>query len=309
LYPGWPLWTLVSFIITAIGLHIFITRGGIGITVDDPNKPTPRRVLTGGGLVGVMVLIITYCLQMTVLFLILASVLTISLAISLYDDLRGIKKWNKVPLMLLPAIPLSVAGFISPLWNPQVLWINLGWLYWVLVVPVAVAGFSNGGNIIAGYDGMEVGIYLTISFLYLVIGILSGNLLVISLSGPLVGMLAAMIIYNWYPSKVLLGNVGSFPIGAILGLIPLIGHFEYVLPIIFLPHIIEFLLQIKYRNLKYSVFGRVDDRGIIHDIYGNKSVIHWIMNLGEMTEKRISMVAILLEIILCIFALFIFFIL
>ncbi len=274
--------------------------------MDDFNKPKPRKVLKGGGLVGIIVLIIVYCIQMDILLFIISLVLGISLIISLYDDLRGIKKWNKVPIMFLPSLPLAIYGLLYSPWETKVLWIDFGWLYWVIVVPVVVMGFSNGGNIIAGYDGMEVGIYLTISILYMIIGLLSEQGVVIALTAPLIGMLIAMLIYNWYPSKLLLGNVGSFPIGAMLGIIPLIGHFEYVLPVIFLPHIIEFLLQVKYRNLKYSVFGRVDERGIIHDIYGNKSVIHWVMNLGEMTEIRITLFMIFIEVILCAIAFILF---
>ncbi|NPA74676.1 MAG: hypothetical protein GXO25_01170 [Euryarchaeota archaeon] len=238
------------------------------------------------------------------ILLAVGAMLLVALFIGLYDDFKGIRKWEKVPIFAVAAVPIILINYLiseSELWTPIVFGIHFSSIfYWFIVIPVIVAGFANGGNVIAGYDGMETGIYSMISALYFVIGLVINSQIIIYMAGVLLFSLLSMLLFNWYPSKILLGNVGSFSIGAVLGIIPLIGHFEIVLPIVFLPHVIEVLLQIKYtRKYKYDVFGNVDENGIIHNKYGLKSIIHWIISWGNMTEKKITLAMLGIEALLC----------
>ncbi len=307
------LYFLTSFILTAIILFILWKIGGIGKYVDDHNKPSPRKVAVGGGVAVILVTASLYIMLGMIVksdFYIsysVAGMVIIAFFIGLYDDLKSIRKWKKVPILGIAALPIVVTYFIAgvDLWQPTILGINFSIWYWIFIIPIVVAGFANGGNVIAGYDGMETGIYTLISLLYLMIGYIINSQITIILSGVLLFSLIAMLIYNWSPSKLLLGNVGSFAISATLGIIPLIGHFEIVLPIVFGPHIIEVLLQIKYtRKIKYDVFGDVDEKGIIHNKYGIKSIIHWIISWGNMTEKKVTMAMLGIEALLCVIAFF-----
>ncbi len=308
------LYFLTSFILTAIILFILWKIGGIGKYVEDHNKPTPRKVAVGGGVAVILVTTSLYIMFGMIVksdFYItysVAGMIILAFFIGLYDDLKSIRKWKKVPILGIAALPIVVTNFIAEadLWQPTILGINFSIWYWLFIIPIVVAGFANGGNVIAGYDGMETGIYTLISLLYLIIGYLLNSQITIILSGVLLFSLIAMLIYNWSPSKMLLGNVGSFAISATLGIIPLIEHFEIVLPIVFAPHIIEVLLQIKYtRKIKYDVFGDVDEKGIIHNKYGIKSIIHWIISWGNMTEKKVTMAMLSIEALLCAVAFFV----
>ena len=314
------LYFLTSFILTAIILFILWKIGGIGKYVSDHNKPTPtpRKVAFGGGvaiiLVTVSVYIIFEMVNRSDLYLTYSVVgmIIIAFFIGLYDDLKIIRKWKKVPILAIAALPIIITYFIAgvDLWPPTILGINFSIWYWILIVPIVVAGFANGGNVIAGYDGMETGIYTMIALLYFIIGYIINSQIIIMLSGILFFSLFAMLIYNWYPSKLILGNVGSFAISATIGIIPLIGHFEIVLPIVFAPHIIEVGLQMKYtRKLRYDVFGEVDKKGIIHNKYGIKSIIHWIISWGNMTEKKVTMAMLGIEALLCTVAFFVWYLL
>lgn len=300
-----------TFVLTYLFIYLFIKKEGLGLYGEDHNKPIKRGILTSAGIVVITVLIIT--------FLILSEIFPaykltyISLAIStfvagilgLIDDKKDIKIWKKVPLMLIPSLPIVAIALVHPPWNhTEILWINFGMLYWIAVVPIVYMGFSNGANIIAGYDGLEGGIYLLISGIFALIGFLQNNTLVLFLSLALFSSIFAFEIYNLPPSKVLLGNVGSFPIGGLLGLIPLMGHFEFVLPIVFLPHLVEFSFKIKYKG-HTSVFGIVDKNGIIHNKDGIKSVLHWIISWGNMTEKKITLAMLGIEGLLCVIAFFV----
>ena len=302
---------LLSFILTAIFVFALWKKGGVGKWVIDHNKPIPRKVPVGGGLsviAVISILYITFGFSYGVSIFGIVGMLLVALIIGLYDDLKGIRKWKKVPILLIAAIPILISYFYAGtnLWAPTILGINFSLFYWIFIIPIVIAGFANGGNVIAGYDGMETGVYTLMALLYLFIGFVEKNEFIIFLSEILFFSLLAMLIFNWYPSKILLGNVGSFALGAILGLIPLIGHFEIVLPIIFLPHLIEVYLQLKYtRKYSYDVFGEVDEKGVIHNKYGDiKSIIHWLISWGNMTEKKITLAMLGIESILCIVAFF-----
>ena len=305
------LFALSAFIISLVGIYIFIRHKGIGIWREDINKPHKRKVITGGGIPVLFALISTYIfaaiLMPSYAFSILGVVIAtlIGLSIGLLDEVKDIKIWKKVPLMLIPPLPMAIMALIQPLWgHTTILWIDFGILYWLLVVPIAYMGFSNGANIIAGYDGLEGGIYIIILIVYVLIGIILGNDLVLMISIPLLFAILAFEIFNLPPSKVLLGNVGSFPIGGLLGIIPLIGHFEIILPIVFLPHLIEFGFKIKYKG-HTSVFGIVDKNGILRNKDSIKSIIHWIISWGNMTEKKVTMAMLGIESLLCAIAFFV----
>ncbi len=305
------LYFLTVFFISVIFLYLFWRVGGIGKYVMDHNKPRPRSVPVGGGLIVVLTVAFFYLLYGILsiydykIMVSIAGMMIVAFLIGFYDDLRGIRKWKKVPILSVASIPILAAYFIaqSNLWGPTIIGINFSIFYWIVIIPIVVAGFANGGNVIAGYDGMETGVYVLISGLYLVIGLITDSHIISLLSGTLFFSLLAMLIFNWYPSKLLLGNVGSYPISATLGIIPLIGHFEIVLPIVFLPHLIEVALQLKYtRKYKYDVFGDVDENGIIHNKYGIKSILHWIISWGNMTEKRVTLAMLGIEATLCVIA-------
>lgn len=292
----------IVFFVTIFFEYIFWKSGGVGIWLDDQNKGVPRKVISGGGIIVVSVVFIYYIYMNTLISIALALSLIIALSIGVYDDFRFIRKWKKVPILLLASVPI-VAFYLlyGNLWEPKIIWWNFGILYWIAIVPVVIAGFANGGNVIGGYDGMEVGIYTLISLLYVFIGISKGDAFVVQLSLIPLTALLAMLAFNWAPSKIILGNSGSFAISALLGIIPLIGHFAIVLPIIYAPHLVEVFLQIKYtRKHKYTVFGDVGGDGVIHNKYGKiMSILHWIISWGNMNEKKITLAMLGIEGLLC----------
>jgi UDP-N-acetylglucosamine--dolichyl-phosphate N-acetylglucosaminephosphotransferase len=301
------LWLYIFlFVYVLIFEHVFWKCGGIGIEVEDNNKPVHRKVLSGGSIGLISGLIIAYIFLGDFLSIAIALTTFVAFLIGLYDDFKSIKIWFKVPLMLIPPIILVVASLIQPLWgHTTVFGIDFKSIYWILVVPIAYMGFSNGANIIAGYDGMEGGIYILILSLYIFISWVTGNMYVFTISLLLLLAIFAFEVYNIPPSKLILGNGGSFPIGGLLGVIPLIGGFEIVLPIVFAPHLIEFFFKIKYKG-HTSVFGIVNEKGIIQNKDEKiKSVIHWIISWGNMNEKKITIVMLSIEALMCIIALFV----
>jgi UDP-N-acetylglucosamine--dolichyl-phosphate N-acetylglucosaminephosphotransferase len=68
--------------------------------------------------------------------------------------------------------------------------------------------------------------------------------------------------------------------------------------IIMIPFFIEFLLKLKSR-FKASCLGKLRNDGRLDPPYGKKiySWTHIIMNLGKLTEKQVTLVLILIQLI------------
>lgn len=57
------------------------------------------------------------------------------------------------------------------------------------------------------------------------------------------GAMAAGMIFNWYPAKVFIGDVGTLSIGAVLAASVCIGNFETAGVLIIIPYFIDFTLK------------------------------------------------------------------
>lgn len=107
-------------------------------------------------------------------------------------------------------------------------------LFWFVVVATA-----NAVNISDGLDGLAGGL-LTSSFMaYAIIAAVQHKF---ALAGFCVTVIGALLSYTWfniYPARFLMGDVGSFALGAALGIIALQTNTVYILPIIGAVYVME----------------------------------------------------------------------
>lgn len=107
-------------------------------------------------------------------------------------------------------------------------------LFWLVVVATA-----NAVNISDGLDGLAGGL-LTSSFMaYAIIAAVQHKF---ALAGFCVTVIGALLSYTWfniYPARFLMGDVGSFALGASLGIIALQTNTVYILPIIGAVYVME----------------------------------------------------------------------
>jgi Fuc2NAc and GlcNAc transferase len=127
--------------------------------------------------------------------------------ISLIDDISGLSIWVRFGIQF-PTAALFLA--ISPLRFPPLIWI---------IVLITVVAIINLINFMDGLDGMVGGasVFLllaaTLSFpLYKAVYINHPHYLYFY---GLIGAILGFLIWNWYPSKVFMGDVGSTFLGAI----------------------------------------------------------------------------------------------
>ncbi|MCG3674650.1 glycosyltransferase family 4 protein [Aliarcobacter butzleri] len=80
----------------------------------------------------------------------------------------------------------------------------------------AVVGFINAMNLIDGLDGLSsgIGIVILVSFAY--IGFKYSDNFLFYISMTLIFSLFGFLVFNWYPSKIFMGDTGSLSLGFVI---------------------------------------------------------------------------------------------
>lgn len=146
--------------------------------------------------------------------------------------------------------------------------INLGFLYGFLIFFYLV-GYSNAVNITDGLDGLAAGLGC-ICFLTLGIIAIKQNYLISLFCFLQVGTLLGFLIFNFYPAKIFMGDLGSLSIGATLAIVSIILKRELLFLIISLIFIIEILSSfIQIISIKYF-HKRIFKKSPLHHHYEEK---------------------------------------
>ena len=233
---------------------------------------------TMGGLMIVVVLDLTVLLWAqwnTLIQLTLLSVLVLA-ALGFYDDYAkitrqsgkgaaaNVKLWAQFGLAAFLAVYLwklpatselhlseSKTAFVSNLISVMIVPfykypIEAGVIVGLLVTVLAVVGSSNAVNLTDGLDGLAIGCTLIVSFVFLVLTYLAGNVKTsaylqipyVSGAGELTVFCAAMmgaglgfLWFNCHPAQVFMGDTGSLALGGALGIIAVLVHQPFVLVI------------------------------------------------------------------------------
>jgi UDP-N-acetylmuramyl pentapeptide phosphotransferase/UDP-N-acetylglucosamine-1-phosphate transferase len=135
-------------------------------------------------------------------------------AVSWLDDLRGVP-----PIMRLLAQAAAVAVGLAVLPVGGVLRDRLGPVPAIAVAGLAWLWFVNLFNFMDGIDGLAGGEALAIGVgLALYAGIGAGlDPGLAALAAAVAGAAAGFLVWNWPPARIFLGDVGSAPLGYLLG--------------------------------------------------------------------------------------------
>lgn len=214
----------------------------------------------------------------------------------------GIPRWLYFLVPLPAAVPLmAVNAGISKLTIPFIGRIELGLLYPLMLVPLAVLCCSNATNFLAGFNGLEAGMGFV---LHLAIGVYAYtqgqyNAAVIALSFAFA--LLAFLRYNWYPAKVFPGDL-NYTIGAVYASVTVIGNMEKFAIICFIPYIIEAFLKAMSR-FKAESYGVLRPDGTVKPRSEKiRGLTHLVMRLGDFSEWQVSSILIGFEAVICVLA-------
>ena len=125
-------------------------------------------------------------------------------------------------------------------------------ILFVILAIILVASTTNSVNLNDGMDGLAAGIALPI-FLTLTLMMLKTNNFSLSLlSISCAGSLAAFLLFNRYPAKIFMGDVGSLFLGGMLaGLVLSSGLTIWFIPLalIYILESLSVIIQVSYFKL------------------------------------------------------------
>jgi len=222
-----------------------------GIVGKDIHKPDKPEVPEMGGIVFLLVL----PLSLTVLLNeTLAKALLVFLlfgVVGIIDDTTQLKQSHKVLLSLLVSSTIISMSLDTDL-NILLASFELGLLYYLFAV-LFVTGSANLVNLLAGFNGLEVGTSAIVLFF---LGLItSGDAQILAFTGSAIAL--GFLWWNRYPAKIFPGDTGTLSLGALIGLIGILGKVEIFAAFLLLPHFVDFLLKSKIR-FKGRPLGRTE---------------------------------------------------
>ncbi len=320
---------LASFLPTYFAMPFFIRRmHARGLTGKDMNKNSKIEVAELGGMVvwlGFSSSIILAIFLSNYLFLLpldmtllLAGYATISMVffLGVIDDLvgwrKGIRQWQHALFPLFAALPLMAIKITNP---PMVLPIigllpneflipylgvvSFGLIYSLFIVPIGITGASNATNMLAGLNGLEAGLGLTIlSFLFAIV-FLQQVPTAAAISIAMMGSLLAFLVFNKCPAKVFGGDSLTLSIGATIATIAILANIEKLAVLMMLLYFIELYMKQKHK-FQLSSFGLPQKDNTLKPPEIKSSFTHLIMSLGKYTESQITKIIISLQFIICL---------
>jgi phospho-N-acetylmuramoyl-pentapeptide-transferase len=229
-----------------------------------PAHMTKTGTPTMGGLLLLFAIVTATLLwaNLTNFFVWIVLLVTISYgAIGFLDDyLMQVKKETgglpgRIKIVMQVVIGLLVAGLlyaradfdthVSVPFLKQVA-PDLGWAYILFAVAVIV-GTSNAVNLTDGLDGLAIGPVTVAAATYVVLSYVTGHMKIADylqiqyvagsgelavFCGALVGAGMGFLWYNAYPAQIFMGDVGSLPLGGVLGTVAVITKHEVLLALV-----------------------------------------------------------------------------
>ena len=295
---------IVSFAVSFVGFPIIIPRlKRAGIVGKNMNSESKEEIPEMGGLMiaaGFGAGIVTSIFLRTFFDLFLSVSLTSILAalstilivviIGVFDDLISISQRVKAFLPVFAALPLmAIKEGYSLIRIPFIGIVNFGIFYPLVLVPLGITGAANAVNMLAGFNGLEVGMGVVAVGSLAIIAYLIGETTALIILIAALGALVAALYYNWYPAKILVGDVGTLSIGAVIASAVIIGNYETAGIIIIIPFVVDFLIKVKNR-FPYS-FGVYREGKLYCPDGGAVGLAQLIMKVcGGISERNLVLV-------------------
>jgi UDP-N-acetylglucosamine--dolichyl-phosphate N-acetylglucosaminephosphotransferase len=260
----------------------------------------PKRVVASGGvgfLIGFIVGVFFYIGLRTWIYTVdrvVASILALLCAVllagivGLIDDYLGWKKgglsWKiRVLLGFVASIPLVVinAG-VRTVSVPFFGAVDFGLFYPLVLIPLGVAYVTTSFNFLAGLSGLEAGQGVLIVGFFSFVAYYTGSLWLAVVGLCMVVSLLTFLIFNWHPAKTFPGDVGTYSVGALIAAMAILGNFEKIGFIVFIPYVIETVLKVGRGKLNKHSFGEPQKNGNLKlkydKIYGMTHVAIWFLS-------------------------------
>jgi len=302
---------LISLIASFVSLKYLMKRfRRKGIVVNDYYKKAKTELINMGGLgitfgiISGLVLSQIFSLDSIGNLLIFYFIVLTYGIFTLLDDLVDIGHRIKIIVPIFLSLPIAL------LINDTTIYLGffelaLGEIYLYIIAPLYIMVVANLVNMHSGFNGMQSGmstiILATIAIKsYFVYGL--ANLPFVL---PILGAILAFMYFNFYPSKIIEGNIGSFVVGSAIGGLLILNNFELFGIIILIPHIVNFLLYFNLRIIlrkPFKKFGKVRSDGTIEAPY-RSCLKWWVPYYFKADELKCSVSMYILTTVFCVIGL------
>lgn len=189
---------------------------------------------------------------------------------------RGLSVRAKFLLQILIAALAGAAIYVYPEFNTRItvpffktVTPDLGAGY-ILFAVLIIVGASNAVNLTDGLDGLAIGPVIITAATYMLFAYVTGHIKIAHylqihyvagvgeitiLCGAMAGAGLGFLWYNTHPAEIFMGDVGSLPLGALLGIIAVITKHEFLLVLvggIFVMEALSVILQVGYFKLTHG---------------------------------------------------------
>ncbi|MBB54100.1 MAG: hypothetical protein CMF67_06970 [Magnetovibrio sp.] len=301
----WPITLilpLVAFFVSMIGTRLLIGYLMAQQVLDHPNArssheaPTPRGagIAVVGALFAVWIVIGVIEGPLGVPVVTISAIGMILAGVSLLDDLQGLGPAVRLTVHTIAvAIALVLVPLPGPIFGglfPPLVDLIMAGVLWVWFINLF--NFMDGIDGIVGVETLAISIGLFVIARKLGLGEMS-MLLSLSVGAVALGFLR----WNWHPAKIFLGDVGSIPLGFVLGwmLLVLAANGAWgpalILPLYFFADATLTLLRriLKAERLweahREHFYQRAVDTGLRHD------QVAWIVGVANLFLIMLSIVA------------------
>jgi UDP-N-acetylglucosamine--dolichyl-phosphate N-acetylglucosaminephosphotransferase len=215
---------------------------------------------------------------------------------------RGIPSWFYFSLPLPAALPLmAVNAGVTSMVLPLVGRVQLGLIYPLILIPLAVLCCSNATNFFAGFNGLEAGMGFVLHFTLGVFALFTNHVAAAVIALAFAMALLSFLRYNWYPAKVFPGDL-NYTIGAVAACVTVLGNMEKFAILCFTPWIIESILK-ALSKFQAENYGILQQDGTLKPREEKiRSLTHLVMKSGKFTEVQVTSILIALEVAVCVVA-------
>merc|ERR1712212_299675 len=200
----------------------------------------------------------------------LAALLSIvfMLFLGFVDDVLDLRWRFKLILPTMASFPLLIVYYVScnrtEVVVPLILrpflgldTVNLGIFYYIYMGMLAVF-CTNAINILAGINGLEVGQSVVIAISVIIHNVVElilqpggfnpvvveAHAFSLTFMLPFFAVALALLRFNWYPSRVFVGDTFCYFSGMTFAVVAILGHFSKTMLLFFIPQILNFLLSV-----------------------------------------------------------------
>eukprot|EP01084_Bolivina_argentea_P096449 173407_1 len=222
--------------------------------------------------------------------------------------------YKGVTCVIFPQYAVDLVPFLSVTFE-------LGPLYYLFMLLVLVF-CCNAINIHAGLNGLEAGQSYIIGVAIMIHNIIesgqdmegrSQHILSLFLVGPFVGTTAGLLVHNFYPSSVFVGDTYTMFAGMCLAVCGIMGHFSKTLMLFFIPQILNFLYSVPqlfnlfgYRCPRHRLPRYNTKDQLLYGVDGYLNLVNLGLHIcGPMSERNLCIVQLTFQVVCCGFGLYI----